>query len=221
MNKIYFLLIIFILFFIYINYEQIIEKFNNENLQFHVLLATIGKKSIFNQLASLKEQLNNNDFLTIVYDAKDIDNTFDNVVNYVKKFKCKTSVLMEKKNLGYWGHGIRNKYNNLQGDFILHCDDDDEYTSDAFKKIRKISTDKNTLYLYRFSNKKNKNWKIWTSKLIAVNNIGTPNGIIPAKLNSIGKWGLFAGGDGEFYKSIQKHANKIDYVDEIIYYINK
>ena len=45
----------------------------------------IGKKSIFNQLASLKEQLNNNDFLTIVYDAKDIDNTFDNVVNYVKK----------------------------------------------------------------------------------------------------------------------------------------
>ena len=37
-------------------------------MRFHVLIATIGRKSIFYMLKSLKDELSNDDFLTIVYD---------------------------------------------------------------------------------------------------------------------------------------------------------
>ena len=36
------------------------------------------------------------------------------------------SFTYEKEKQGYWGHGIRNKYQDLKGDFIHHSDDDDE-----------------------------------------------------------------------------------------------
>ncbi len=46
---------------------------------FHVLIATIGRHSIFNLLDSLLPQLTEDDYLTIVYDAQDIVNTQDDV----------------------------------------------------------------------------------------------------------------------------------------------
>ena len=101
------------------NYEQ------KKDFSFHVLLATIGKKSIYNILSMLKDQLNKIDYLTIVFDGKNNSEMAKDILKYVIDFKCKVNIIIEDENLGYWGHGIRNKYKDLEGDFCFHIDDDD------------------------------------------------------------------------------------------------
>ena len=84
---------------------------------FHVLLATIGKQSIFNILSMLKIQLSNIDYLTIVFDGINKSKNIEEVKEFTKTFLCKVNIIIEENNLGYWGHAIRNKHNNLEGDF--------------------------------------------------------------------------------------------------------
>ena len=55
---------------------------------------------------------------------------FNNNLEKVKKYcdeniRGQISIIYEDKNLGFWGHGIRNKHNKLKGDFIFHIDDDE------------------------------------------------------------------------------------------------
>lgn len=189
---------------------------------FHILLTTIGKKSIFRMIYSLKSQLNKNDFLTIVYDAKDIDNTYDILKEELHSFKCKTNLIMEETNLGYWGHGIRNKYKKIinEGDFILHADDDDIYKENALKICREKCVDKECLYFFRFQ----RGHEIfWLTKEPVMNNIGTPCGVIPLQMNKKGRWGDFYGGDGYFYQDIIKQMDgndKYQFVDFIFYVVN-
>ena len=68
---------------------------------FHVLLATIGKPSIFNILATLKKQLHKCDYLTIVFDGIDKSKNIDNVKKYCLNFECNVNIIVEEKNLGY------------------------------------------------------------------------------------------------------------------------
>ena len=112
---------------------------------YHVLLATIGKKTIFNILTMLKKQLLKNDFLTIVFDGAKNCEIITNLKDFCKDFLCTVNIIIEKENLGYWGHGIRNKHNNLEGDFIYHIDDDDVIYDDTFDIIRKYCIDINIL----------------------------------------------------------------------------
>ena len=85
----------------------------------HVLIATVGRNSLMRMLNSLKPQLGSQDYLTVVFDAVDRENIYSRTVAYLAEFECKCSVIMEPVNLGYWGHAIRNKHNQLPGDFIL------------------------------------------------------------------------------------------------------
>jgi hypothetical protein len=187
---------------------------------FHVLIATVGKKCIFNQLDSLVNQLTQTDYLTIVFDNIDIDNVFDKVSSY--PFHCKYNVIMETKQYGAFGHGIRNKYNTLEGNFILHADDDDFYAEDAFEKIREICIDNETLYIFQMDRYVNDKYQIipdFNSLPIIRNaNIGTPCGVIPIGINNKSIWGRGYGGDGLFYTSIQQYAKNIEYIDTIIYH---
>jgi hypothetical protein len=77
----------------------------------HVLMATIGKDSIFHILSQLKNQLKNNDFLTIVFDGEKKSKNIEKVKDFTSTFECKVNIIIEEKNLGFWGHGIRNKHN--------------------------------------------------------------------------------------------------------------
>lgn len=192
------------------------------NKTFHVLIATIGKKSILKQLDSLLDQLSSRDYLTIVFDNTDIDNVYDNVTTY--PFKCKYNIIMEQTRLGAYGHGIRNKYNTLDGDFILHADDDDFYKEGSFEIIRNICINDETLYIFQMDRYVNDKYQIVPninlSPIIRNGNIGTPCGIIPNHINSKGIWGSGHGGDCMFYTSIQQHAKNIEYIDIIIYHYN-
>ena len=113
------------------------KKEHKNNYSIHVLLATIGKDSIFGILNCLKNELKENDYLTIVFDAS--KKNYDSVKYFSENnIKAKINIIYEEKNLGYWGHGIRKKHNQLEGDFVYHIDDDDIIIEDAFEKVRKI-----------------------------------------------------------------------------------
>ena len=197
--------------------EEVSEQEDAPPPSLHVLLTTIGRPTLLRMLHSLEDQLISSDYLTLVFDAKDEGQVFDAAVETLSRFQCQCTVIMEPVNLGYWGHGIRNKYNKLEGDFVLHGDDDDVYLPNVFSKIRQIvATDLNALYIFSFIHL---GGKILTGNPIFLGNIGTPSGVIPADYNSKAKWGHFVGGDFLFYKQLKKIVPKINYVNLPIYLV--
>jgi hypothetical protein len=180
----------------------------------HVLLATIGKRSIFKILKSLLYQLNENDFLTIVFDSIDRDNIIKEVDKMSYLFKCKVNIIFEEKNLGYWGHGIRNKHKNLEGEFVFHIDDDDDIYIDTFYKIRKYCKNKNIIYIFKIVLENNS--VVWDRKLIKIGKISTQSGLIPIEINKEGYWELKYGGDYNFYYNLSQKYNVV-FINEIIY----
>jgi hypothetical protein len=159
----------------------------------------MGKESIFDILKSFEKQLNENDHLTIVFDGPGLPNV-DKVKKFTKQMLCNTNIYVEETNLGYWGHAIRNKYNNLKGDFVFHVDDDDNITSDCMNEVRNICKDKNTIYIFKM--KLANNDIIWKTKEIIFGEIGTPMGIIPVNINSTSIFTYKYGGDYDFYKNL-------------------
>ena len=172
---------------------------------FHILIATGGRKSIINMLRSLLPQLIEKDYLTIVFDGPKTITHLNLVNNFLKKFKCKISVIVEPKNLGFWGHGIRNKHNKLEGDFVLHADDDDFYLPNAFEQLRKLCRDRTKIYI---TNVQLKTGKLLNTNNVEINNISTQSGVIPAKYNSQSIWRHQYGGDYYFYENLARIYNK-------------
>lgn len=190
-------------------------KFLRPTIQ--VVLPTIGRKSIFKMLECLKNEMEKEDKLLIVFDSEDVDNVFKKVENFCyRNFKCHVTILFEKKKLGFGGHPIRNKYNNFETDFVFHVDDDDILTRNCFHVIKNICVSKHFIYIFLMTYKNT----ILPSQhdKIKIGDIGTPNGIIPAHINKKMKWGLFRGGDGHAYQEICKE-NPIIYINKIIYEI--
>jgi hypothetical protein len=193
---------------------RIYKKDQEKNYSYHILLATIGKKSIFNILMMLKKQLLKTDFLTIVFDGVEKSNNIDLIKDFCKDFTCNITIILEEENLGYWGHGIRNKYNNLEGDFIYHIDDDDIIFENTFDIIRKHCVDNNIIYLFKIQLENNN--IVWKNKIIKEGEISTQSGIIPMHINKNGYWSLRYGGDFDYYNNLSKKYNII-FIDKLIY----
>lgn len=190
---------------------------NNTQISFHILLPTIGKDSIFTMLKSIKNQVSVHDYLTIVFDGPELPNIIK-VKEYTNDFVCTINIIVEDTKLGYWGHGIRNKHNILLGDFIWHVDDDDIITENSMSVIRNKCKDLNTIYIFKMILDDNNNI-IWKNKRILPNEIGTPMGIVPMKLNSTSLFTFCYGGDYEFYKTLENNNpnSNIEYNEDIIY----
>jgi hypothetical protein len=184
------------------------------NFSIHILIATVGKLSIFNLLIPLKNQLTKIDYLTIVFDGLDKSKNIDKVKEITQSFICKVNIIIEEKNLGYYGHGIRNKYNNLEGDYIYHIDDDDIIYDNTLDIIRLHCNDSNIIYIFKIILENNS--VVWNRKAIIKNKISTQNGIIPSKFNKESYWKLEYGGDYYFYEELYKKFNMI-FIDKIIY----
>ena len=176
---------------------------------FHILIATVGRDTLQRMLDTILPNLTEIDHLTIVFDG--VQPTNINV-----ETKGQIHIHSEPVALGFWGHGIRNKYAPFleKTEFVMHADDDDIYMPGTFDYLRTICIDPTTLYVAKMQFFH----RIFPETLeIKVNNIGTPNGVIPYELNKNGVWGDRAGGDGDFYVSIAKHTDNIVFVDRIIY----
>lgn len=180
---------------------------------FSILIATVGRPTLQNMLDSLSPQLKFDDCLTIVFDGHSaIPSEFD-----LSKFKCKVNRHCEPTALGYWGHGVRNKYASLieKRDFVMHADDDNAYIPNAFKIIRNTCIDENTLYIFKMALSPTLNFP--KTHEIRENNIDTGIGVIPFELNKKGSWLCRYGGDGSFYEEICKQTEKIVFSNFVIF----
>lgn len=178
---------------------------------FHVFIVTIGRDTLVRMLNSIGPQLNKDDILTVVYDGRDDSNTYKDVIEL--KFDCKYNIIFDEVNRGFWGHATRNIMNDLEGDFILHGDDDDIYTPGAMDIIRKHCVDPDTLYLFAILNGDDNVMFINDNIILGI--ISKQSGVIPRELNKIGIWGYTYSGDHDFYKNL--NAKKIEWINEIIY----
>ena len=185
---------------------------------FNILIATTGRKTLNIMLNSLVNELVHDDCLTIVFDGNVCSEENKKILD---TFKCKVNIYEEKIPLGYWGHGIRNKYASIleERDFILHADDDDMYVKNIFSFFRANCLNLDTLYIGRVYFGKNY-YKIYMpddTKIIRIGNVSTQCGIIPYKLNNSGCiWRNFYGGEGSFYVQIIKKASNVVYFDKNI-----
>jgi hypothetical protein len=190
---------------------------------FHILIATVGKPCLLNILNSLKEELTENDAITIVFDGEGCLKQSTLSDSCLIGHKSKINIIEQSPNLGYWGHGIRNKYQGIlepRTTFILNADDDDVYIKDSFKKLRELCSNPDTLYIAKFL-VKSKNLIVPSQTLkITQDDIGTPCGIIPYNLASKSSWEHRYGGDFNYYDNLQKHCQKIKFLDFIFYLVN-
>lgn len=184
---------------------------------FNILISSIGRKSLLQMLNSLKRQLTNDDCITIVFDGCRPDFIID-----TSGFLCPVLIHYEEQNLGYFGHAVRNKYATLleKRDFILHADDDDIYLPNAFNSLRKECDDVTTLYIAKMSVKPWTHTVIPAFNYLRVNNVGTPNGVIPYELNKLSQWASERGGDGCFYEEFNNLTDNIIFLDTVIYQVN-
>jgi hypothetical protein len=180
------------------------------NFSFHILCTSLGRESLSRLIDSFVNQLNVNDYFTIVSDG---NHDFVEGVLSTFNFKCKLNHI---KNLngpeGNFGHPLLNRHmNTLDGDFIMFADDDDRYVPDAFEYIRNTVMEKK---LYIFQHK----WGgtvNWASKHFEVGNIGKCIGVIPNTKNlPLFHEDIF--GDGIFYSDISK-IFEYEFIDKIIY----
>ena len=195
-----------------VDYRDAFFKYHREIYTFNVLITSTGSDKLQNMLNSLSGQLGGQDCLTIVYDGLETIPTQFNFTN----IKCKIQQFCEPVALGYWGHGIRNKYANLleEREFIMHGDETDVYIDGIFEKIRDKCIDIQSLYIFKILYNMN---PLPKELFIQEGNIGTPCGVIPYELNKKGTWLNRVGGDGVFYEQIAHHAKNIVYSDMAIY----
>jgi hypothetical protein len=192
---------------------------------FHILIATAGRPVLRNMLDSLKYELTEHDAITIVFDGEKAKAKSTITPDWLEGHKSTVNIIEQIPNLGHWGHGIRNHYqDNLspKNTFIMHADDDDVYIPGTFERLRKLCVDPNTLYITKMEYRDRPDVKIPSkNQNITQNDIGTPNGVIPTALAGKGRWLEANGGDFNYYNSIKDYANHIVFLDLITYSIEK
>lgn len=198
-------------------------QLSQKNPTFHILIATAGKPCLINMLNSLKDQLNENDAITIIFDGENGLKQSSISNDWLIGHKSKINIIEQIPNLGFWGHGIRNKYQGIlepKTTYILNADDDDIYVPDTFNKLRRLCINPSTLYIAKFL-VKSKNVIVPSQNIkITQDDIGTPCGIIPFDIAAKSTWEHRYGGDFNYYDNIQKYCQQIKFLDLIIYYVN-
>jgi len=177
---------------------------------FNIICTTIGRESLERLINSIENQLEENDYFTLIS---------DNNHNFVKKlllkynFKFKLNHIINHQDpSGQFGHSLLNKHiNNVDGDFIMFADDDDYYEPDAFDFIRQTVKEKK-LYIFKHKWGNTINWSI---KEVILGNVGKCMGVIPNNKN-LPMFEENVLGDGIFYEQISKIFD-YEFVDKIIY----
>lgn len=184
---------------------------------FNVVIATAGRETLQRMVDSIAPQLEEQDYLTIIWDCQPIALQIDSA--------CQVISLHNPEPLGFWGHGSRNRWQDeLPGDYFMNADDDDIYVYNAMETVRKHCVDYK-LYIFQFLIS---GVMVPNGNSIEIGNIGTACGVYP-KIEKLPKWGYVYGGDGEFYVALSKllpyeHINKVIYivkpqVGEDLYYM--
>ena len=189
---------------------------------FHILIATAGRRSLRTMLNSLKCELTKDDAITIVFDGEGARAKSGISDEWLIGHISKITIIEQTPNLGYWGHGIRNKYQDIvepRTTFLLNADDDDVYTYGSFNVLRKQCVDPDILYIAKFGFFYKPNVCPIQTEKIKEADIGTPCGIIPSGIAGKAIWQHRYGGDFEYYNKLQSFAKGVKYIDHVIYRI--
>lgn len=213
-----------LILFLYLIYQRTVEGFQEGTLpSFHILIATAGRPTLKNLLESLKEELTENDAITIIFDGPGAKEKSGYDESWLSGHRSHHTVIVQDPNLGagIGGEPIRTKYQTLlkpETTYIMHADDDDEYIKGSFEKLRSVCTDPEFLYITKMNHSHDANFVIpRQNRDIVYGDIGTPNGIIP--FHSAGKvdWGMRYGGDFDYYNALSKEVKTVVFLDLIIY----
>lgn len=187
---------------------------------FHILIATGGRPSLIRMLDSLKSELEPQDAITVVFDGEGSLQKSEFSETWLDGYKCKVNIIEQVPNLGFWGHGIRNKYQGILSPattFIMNADDDDMYLPGSFATLRKQCTDPDILYIARMGYD-NKSKEHPSQNLVITDaDIGTPCGIVPSKIADKSIWEPRYGGDFNYYDKLQGFAKSVTYIDLLMY----
>lgn len=172
---------------------------------FNVIIATAGRPTLTKMLESILPQLEEQDYLTILWDCEPNVEIPPHVCTIIQK--------VNPEPLGFWGHGSRNRWQDeLPGDYFMNGDDDDVYVSDTMECLRERCTE-NKLYIFQFIYS---GIRVPQGNEIRIGNIGTACGVYP-KVDKFPTWEHRYGGDGEFYIALSKilpyeHVQKVIYL---------
>lgn len=215
-----------ILYCLYAQYKNNQEGFQEGTIPtFHILIATSGRRTLKKLLDSLKDELMENDAITVVFDGPGAKEKSGYDESWFSGHISEHTVIIQDPNLGagIGGEPIRNKYQTLlkpETTYIMHADDDDEYIKGSFNKLRDSCVDPEILYIAKMVNTTIPGVIIPNqNKDIVYGDIGTPNGIIPFHLAGTAKWGMRYGGDFDYYSSLTKKVKSFVFLDIIIYAI--
>jgi hypothetical protein len=172
------------------------------------LIASVGRPSLKNSLRSLYGQFAHGiDKIIVFFDGK-CEAGLDYFKEEQELYGNDLEMTLLPKNLGYWGHGIRNRYMDyLPCDYIHHYDDDDAFYPDMLPGIRQdIKDNFGKIIVYKF-----KNWNndiIWKTPEIRGGQVGTSSGFLPNRPEIFGKFGYEYGGDATFWYETQDKIGK-------------
>lgn len=190
---------------------------------FHILIATAGRPSLKYMLNSIRDELTQDDAITIIFDGEKALEKSGFSKDWLKGHVSKITIKEEPVALGSWGHAARNKHQgslNHISTFIMNADDDDMYLKGSFDRLRQKCIDPEILYIATFCKdngmcipKKNKD-------TIEICNIGTPCGIIPHLIANKSVWLYEHGGDFYYYKMLTHFVKKVVFLNDVIYKVN-
>jgi hypothetical protein len=190
---------------------------------FHILIATAGRLSLKYMINSLRDQLTENDAITIVFDGEGSLERSMFSDEWLKGHKSNITIKKEPVALGHWGHSARNKHQGSlvpSTTFIMNADDDDIYLKGVFNILRTKCQDPDTLYIARFCRDDGTVVPKRNTSNIELCNIGTPCGIIPFAIANSSKWMNIRGGDFHYYNDLKQYTKGIVFLDDTIYKIN-
>lgn len=172
------------------------------------LIASTGRETLKDTLRSLYGQFDFGlDVVQLYFDGK-CEKGIEFFNEEFDLYGRNLQVEFLPESLGYWGHGIRNKFQIQCGtDYIHHMDDDDIYCAGsipAARNILKSHYGKVVLCKFRTHGKR----IVWSKKIIAEGEIGTPSGFIFNRPEIMGHWALGYGGDYSFYKDVEDKIGK-------------
>lgn len=104
-----------------------------------------------------------------------------------------------EKQLGFWGHGIRNHLQSEavpKADFIVSMDDDDIFMPGALQTIRTVLLENPDLpHFFKIHLHTLHGSVMWGCKLIQPSIVGTLNMVYPNVPGKFGNWAYYYGGD--------------------------
>jgi len=190
---------------------------------FHILIATAGRSSLKNLLDSLKDELTEQDAITIVFDGADAEKKSGYDESWFLGHRSTHMIKTQVPNLGagIGGEPVRTKYQTTlkpETTYIMYADDDDTYIKGSFETLRTLCKNPEVLYIAKMNYADKPGLVIpRQNKEIIQNDIGTPNGIVPFKYAGKAEWGMRYGGDFDFYNALKNEVEDLVFLDLIIY----